>query len=109
MTYGAGVIAAKKYGAAELIDPRRFAVGTIKATYDKYTHIGTLLPAMGYGEKQVKDLEITINSSDAELVIIATPIDLRRVANITKPALRVRYELQEIGEPTLEQLLQNIV
>lgn len=109
MIYGAGVIAAKKYGAAELIDPRRFAVGTIKATYDKYTHIGTLLPAMGYGEKQVKDLEITINSSDAELVIIATPIDLRRVANITKPALRVRYELQEIGEPTLEQLLQNIV
>ena len=109
MIYGAGVIAAKKYGAAELIDPRRFAVGTIKATYDKYTHIGTLLPAMGYGEKQVKDLEITINSSDAELVIIATPIDLRRVANITKPALRVRYELQEIGEPTLGQLLQNIV
>ncbi|MBS3943151.1 MAG: GTPase [Dethiobacter sp.] len=109
MIYGAGVIAAKKYGASELIDARRFAVGTIKATYDKYPHIGTLLPAMGYGDKQVKDLEITINSSDAELVVIATPIDLRRVANITKPALRVRYELQEIGEPTLEQLLQNIV
>ena len=109
MLYGAGVIAAKKYGAAELIDARRFAVGTIKTTYEKYSHIGTLLPAMGYGDKQVKDLESTINSSDAELVVIATPIDLRRVVSLNKPAVRVRYELQEIGEPTLLDLLKKIV
>lgn len=109
MLYGAGVIAARKYGAAELIDARRFAVGTIKATYEKYTHIGTLLPAMGYGEKQMRDLESTINSSDAELVVIATPIDLRRVISLSKAAVRVRYELQEIGEPTLEQLLQKVL
>ncbi len=109
MLYGAGVIAARKYGAAELIDPRRFAVGTIKATFEKYTHIGALLPAMGYGDKQMRDLESTINSSDAELVVIATPIDLRRVISLSKPAVRVRYELQEIGEPTLEQLLQKVL
>lgn len=109
MLYGAGVIAARKYGAAELIDARRFAVGTIKATYEKYTHIGTLLPAMGYGEKQMRDLESTINSSDAELIVIATPIDLRRVISLSKAAVRVRYELQEIGEPTLEQLLQKVL
>ncbi len=109
MLYGAGVIAAKKYGAAELIDARPFAVGTIKATYEQYTHIGALLPAMGYGDKQMKDLETTINSSDAELVIIGTPIDLRRVIKINKPAVRVRYELQEIGEPTLEHVLQKVL
>jgi len=108
MIYGAGVIAAKKFGAAELIDPRRFAVGSIRATFDKYTHIGALLPAMGYGEKQMSELESTINSSDAELVIIATPIDLRRVISLNKPVVRVRYELQEIGEPTLEELLKKL-
>ncbi len=109
MQYGAGVIAAQKYGAAELIDPRPFAVGTIKATYQKYPGIGTLLPAMGYGGQQIKDLETTINGSDADLVIIGTPIDLRRVVKINKPAVRVRYELQEIGEPTLEHVLQKIL
>jgi len=84
-------------------------VGTLKTTYEKYPHIGTLLPAMGYGEKQVRDLESTINSSDAELVVIATPIDLRRIIKMNKPAVRVRYELQEIGEPTLNELLGKVI
>ena len=108
MLYGAGVIAARKYGAAELVDARPFAVGTIKTTYEKYTHIGALLPAMGYGAKQMQDLERTINSSAADLVVIGTPIDLRRVIKINKPAVRVRYELQEIGEPTLAGVLEKI-
>jgi len=109
MNYGAGVIAANKYGAAELVDARPFAVGTIKTTYDKYPHIGTLLPAMGYGEKQIRDLEGTINRTPADLVIIATPIDLRRIMNINKPCLRVRYELQEIGSPTLSDILEEMI
>lgn len=105
MAYGAGVIAAKKFGAADLVDPRPFAVGTIQEVFKKYPHIGAYLPAMGYGEQQVRDLELTINRSDAELVVIATPIDLRRVMRIEKPALRVKYELQELGRPTLSDLL----
>lgn len=105
MSYGAGMIAAKKYGAATLVDPRPFAVGSIRAVFEKYPGIGTYLPAMGYGEQQVRDLELTISASDAELVLIATPIDLRRVMRIEKPALRVRYELQELGSPTLADLL----
>ncbi len=109
MLYGAGVIAARKYGAAEMVDPRPFAVDTIKETYEKYSHIGNLLPAMGYGKKQMQDLENTINSSDADLVVIATPIDLRRIVKLNKPAVRVRYELQEIGEPTLERLLEKVL
>lgn len=108
MLYGAGVIAARKYGATGLVDARPFAVGTIKTTYEKYSRIGALLPAMGYGEQQMKDLETTINNADAELVIIGTPIDLRRVISLNKPAVRVRYELQEIGEPTLEQVLDQV-
>ncbi len=108
MLYGAGVIAARKYGAAELVDPRPFAVDTINETYESYAHISTLLPAMGYGEKQMKDLEKTINNSDADLVVIATPIDLRRIVELNKPAVRVKYELQEIGEPTLDELLEKI-
>ena len=106
MVYGAGVLASRKYGAAELVDPRPFAVDSIQETYAEYPHIGTLLPAMGYGEKQMKDLEQTINSSDADMVVIATPIDLRRLLKLNKPAVRVRYELQEIGEPTLEELMK---
>jgi len=109
MTYGAGTVAAEKYGAAEIIDPRPYTVGTITETFEKYPEIGTLLPAMGYGDKQMKDLETTINKSDAELVIIGTPIDLRKVINIEKPALRVYYELQEIGKPTLEDALKKII
>ncbi|MEW6524784.1 MAG: cyclic 2,3-diphosphoglycerate synthase [Bacillota bacterium] len=105
MTYGAGVLAARKFGARELVDPRPFATGTIKKTFDNYPRIGTLLPAMGYGSQQIRELEATINTSDAELVIIATPIDLRRVARLQKPAVRVTYELQEIGRPTLEDVL----
>lgn len=105
MEYGAGVMAAYKYGAAELVDPREWAVGTIAATFEKYPDIGILLPAMGYGEQQMKDLEATINKVDADLVIIATPIDLARIVKFKKPTVRVSYELQEIGTPTLQEIL----
>ncbi|MGE5708331.1 MAG: cyclic 2,3-diphosphoglycerate synthase [Bacteroidota bacterium] len=108
MEYGAGVIAAQKFGAAELVDPRPFTVGTITETFQKYPKIGTLLPAMGYGEKQVRDLEETINKTDCDLVIIATPIDLRRIVKINKPAVKVAYELQEIGMPNLETVLAKL-
>lgn len=106
MTYGAGVMAAYRYGAAELIDPREWAVGTIKETYEKYPEIGVLLPAMGYGEQQMKDLEKTINKIEADLVIIATPIDLGRIVKFNKPTVRVTYELSEIGSPTLKDILE---
>jgi predicted GTPase len=106
MTFGAGTVAAEKFGAAELIDPREFAVGTIAETFEKYPDIGILLPAMGYGEQQVKDLEETIRRCDAELVIIGTPIDLRRVITIDKPSVRVFYDLQVIGKPTLVDILK---
>lgn len=106
MQFGAGVVAAQKYGAREIIDPRPFAVGSIKDTYQKYPLIGTLLPAMGYGEKQIKELETTINNSDAEIIIIGTPIDLSRVMKVNKKYVRVQYELQEIGKPDLMELLQ---
>ncbi len=105
MTYGAGVVAARRFGAAELIDPRPYAVGTIAETFKKYPKTGTLLPAMGYSGQQVKDLESTINDVPCDLVIAATPIDLRRVLTINRPAQRVRYELQEIGQPTLKDIL----
>lgn len=109
MRFGAGVVAAKRFGAAELVDPRPFAVGSIKRTYEKYPDIGTLLPAMGYGRQQMMELEATINAATCDLVLIATPIDLRRVARINKPAMRVRYELQEIGSPNLEEVLKSFV
>jgi len=109
MKYGAGVVAAERWGAAELVDPRPWAVGTIKATYKKYPEIGILLPAMGYGEQQIKDLEKTINTVDCDVVVIGTPIDLRRIIKINKPAVRVSYELQEIGQPTLTEVLDNFV
>lgn len=109
MTFGAGIVAAEKYGASELVDPRPFTVGSITETFEKYPEIGTLLPAMGYGNGQMKDLETTIENSDAELVIIGTPIDLRKIITISKPALRVYYELQEIGQPTLSDALQKIL
>ena len=105
MTYGAAVLAAKQHGAAELVDPRPFAVGTIAETFEQYPNVGTLLPAMGYGRKQMEDLRETIERSDAELVLIGTPIDLRRLIDIDKPALRVTYKLQEVGEPTLKDVL----
>ncbi|HRT01082.1 MAG TPA: GTPase, partial [Fervidobacterium sp.] len=109
MRYGAGYVAAKKYGAKELIDPRPFAVGSIVSTYNKYNHLDVILPAMGYGDKQIRELEETINNSDADVVVIGTPIDLRRVMKINKPAVRVRYELQEIGEPTFEEILKDFL
>src|SRR3954463_8894726 len=105
MTYGAAVLAAKQGGAAGLVDPRPFAVGSIKETLAKYPHVKELLPAMGYGRKQMEELRETIARSDAELVLIGTPIDLRRVIDLDKPALRVTYKLQEIGEPTIAELL----
>jgi predicted GTPase len=106
MTYGAGVIAALKFGAAEIVDPRPFAVGSIRETFDKYPTTGKVLPAMGYGEKQVKELEETVNAAPVDCVLIATPIDLRRIVEIKHPAQRVRYELQEIGQPTLTDILK---
>ena len=107
MTYGAGVVAAEKYGCADLVDPREFAVGEIAETFENYPEIGILLPAMGYSEQQIKDLEKTINDTDCEGVVIATPIDLRRLINIKHPACQVSYDLQEIGTPTLAELLQD--
>lgn len=105
MTIGAGTIAATRYGAAELVDPRPYTVGEIARSFKLYPHIGALLPAMGYGEQQLKDLETTINRTDCEAVVVATPIDLRRVIKIDKPSTRVHYKLQEIGEPTLDGIL----
>jgi predicted GTPase len=105
MAYGAGVVAARRFGAAELIDPRPYAVGSIAETFEAYPHIGHLLPAMGYGEEQVAELEETINGVDCDLVLVATPIDLRRLIDVRHPVDRVRYELQVIGRPTLEEIL----
>jgi predicted GTPase len=109
MGYGAGVIAASKYGAVELVDPRPWTIGKITETFEKYPEIGTLLPAMGYGEQQMKDLEKTIDKVECDSVIIGTPIDLRRVINIKKPATRVTYDLQEIGHPDLNDVLQDFL
>lgn len=106
MKYGAGVVAARKFGAAELVDPRPWAVASIAETFAKYPAIGALLPAMGYGDKQMQDLAATINACDCDLVVSATPIDITRVIQPNKPVLRVRYELQEIGEPTLAQIIR---
>jgi predicted GTPase len=106
MTYGAGTVAARRFGAAELVDPRPFAIRSIADTFRKYPNTGTLLPAMGYGEAQVKDLEETINATECDLVLSATPIDLRRILKVRRPMDRVRYELQVIGTPTLQQLLE---
>ena len=106
MQYGAGVVAAGKYGAAELVDPRPFTVGSITATFEKYPDIGVLLPAMGYGDQQVKDLEATINRTECDAVIVATPIDLSRLMKIKHPHTRVYYSLQEIGTPDVTTVLQ---
>ncbi len=107
MTYGAGLVAAEKYGAAEFVDPRPWAVGEIADTFEKYPDIGELLPAMGYGDQQIKDLEATINATECDAVVIATPIDLRRIIKIKHPACQVQYDLQEIGHPTIEDLLKD--
>lgn len=106
MKYGAGVVAARRFGAKELVDPRPYLVGSMKETFDKYPEIGTLLPAMGYFEQQLKDLEETINNTDCDVVISATPIDITRLVKVNKPIVRVRYELEEIGYPKLEDILK---
>jgi predicted GTPase len=106
MAYGAGTIAAMNYGADEIVDPRPFTVKSITATYEKYPNIGVLLPAMGYGAEQVKDLETTINNTDCDAVIIGTPINLGRILKINKPTTRVTYELREIGAITIESVLR---
>ncbi len=105
MGYGAGYVAAKRYGAKEVIDPRPYAVGSIIDTYKKYNHLHLILPAMGYGKKQMKELEETINNADVDVVVSGTPIDLNRVVKVNKPIVRVRYELDEIGKPDLEDVL----
>ncbi|MDN3514635.1 MAG: cyclic 2,3-diphosphoglycerate synthase [Candidatus Brocadia sp.] len=106
MTFGAGVLAAKQYGAMEIVDPRPYAVGSIAETLEKYPHIRNLLPAMGYGHSQMEELRETIDRTPCDLVIIGTPIDLRKLISIDKPTDRVRYHLQEIGTPTLKELLE---
>jgi len=109
MKIGAGVVAAHKFGAAELVDPRPFTVGKLTETFEKYPGIGTLLPAMGYGDEQLKDLETTINNTDCDAVVIGTPIDLKRIINIKKPSTRVWYDLQEIGKPNLDEVIDEFV
>jgi predicted GTPase len=109
MKLGAATVAARKYGATALVDPRPFTVGKISETFELYPDIGILLPAMGYGEEQLADLEKTINNTNADAVVIGTPIDLTRVINIKKPATRVYYDLQEIGDPTLDDILTDFV
>ncbi|MCL2721620.1 MAG: cyclic 2,3-diphosphoglycerate synthase [Treponema sp.] len=109
MKIGAGVVAAKRFGAAELVDPRAFAVGKLNETYKTYPEIGKLLPAMGYGEQQMKDLAATIAKTDCDSVVIATPIDLQRVIKIDKPCARVEYSLQEIGNPNIDDVLDDFI
>ena len=109
MKIGAGVVAAKKFGAAELVDPRPFTVGKLSETFRIYPNIGTLLPAMGYGEEQLRDLEKTINNTICDSVIIATPIDLNRIIKISKPNTRVYYDLQEIGNPDLSEIIDEFI
>ncbi|MBA4393589.1 MAG: GTPase [Desulfobacca sp.] len=105
MSFGAGFIAANQFQAAEIVDPRPFAAGTIKRVYQSYPHMGPILPAMGYSPEQIKDLESTINSADCDLVLFATPIQLSRILSINKPMLRVRYEYKDFGTPLLEECL----
>jgi len=109
MKIGAGVVAAQKFGAAGFVDPRPYIVGRLSETFDIYPSIGKVLPAMGYGEQQLKDLEATINATECEGVVIGTPIDLSRIIKIDKPATRVHYNLQEIGHPNLEEVLEEFV
>ena len=109
MKIGAGVVAAHKFGAAELVDPRPYTVGRLSETFEIYPGIGTLLPAMGYGEQQLKDMETTINNTECDAVVIATPIDLNRIIKISKPNTRVYYNLQELGRPNFDMVLEDFV
>jgi len=109
MKIGAGIVAARRFGAADIVDPRAYAVGRLAETYRIYPNIGRLLPAMGYGEQQMQDLSATIDKTDCDSVVIATPIDLQRVIKINKPCTRVQYSLQEIGNPTMDDVLENFI
>ncbi len=109
MKLGAGTIAAQRFGAKELVDPRPYLVGKLKDTFNTYTSIGALLPAMGYGEQQLRDLEATINKTECDAVIIGTPIDLSRIININKPCTRVHYELDEITSPNLHDIIEEFI
>jgi predicted GTPase len=109
MAFGAGWLAARRHGAAEIVDPRKWAVGSIAATFAKWPNTGAVLPAMGYSERQTAELAETIEASDADTVVIGTPIDLRKLIAFAKPAVRVRYELQEVGEPTLHTLVSDFL
>jgi predicted GTPase len=106
MEYGAGVIAARRFGAAQLVDPRPYLAGTLKETFHTYPGIGSLLPAMGYSHQQMRDLEETINKAESDLVLVATPIDLTRLLSINKPSIRIRYEYRDNSEPTLETIIK---
>lgn len=108
MKEGVGAIAARKFKAKTLIDPRKYAVGSIKRTYEKFPHLRTVLPAMGYGEKQIKDLEQTIAAINCDSLVLGTPIDLRRIMKLSKPAVRVRYEIREVTKPTLDEILRSV-
>jgi predicted GTPase len=106
MPYGAGTIIANRLGASEIVDPRPYAVGSIINAYEKYKHLGAILPALGYGQEQIRELEETINNTPCDVVVIGTPIDLRRVLHLNKPAVRAKYALQELGSPTLKEILE---
>jgi predicted GTPase len=106
MAFGAGFLAAEQYGAAAIVDPRPFAVGTLAAVFEQYPHIGRVLPALGYSEAQIRDLSATINNTPCDLVLFSTPIHLCRLLSCTKPTLRVRYDYADHGEPRLEEVLE---
>ena len=109
MTYGAGWFAAKEHGAAEIVDPVPYAVGSIREVYEKYPNARKILPAMGYGERQMRELEATIEATPADVVVEGTPIDLRRVIRVSKPIANVRYELEEIEPGVIEEAVRQVV
>jgi predicted GTPase len=109
MAYGVATIAAKKLEAEEIVDPKPYAIGSIREAYTQYPHLGSVLPALGYGEKQISDLKATINATPCDVVLIGTPIDLRRIMTFTKPTVRVKYELQVLGPVCLEELMDNFL
>lgn len=109
MSYGAGIVAAKKYQAKEIVDPRPYVTGSIKKTFEEFSHLTDLLPAMGYGKEQIRDLGETINRTECDTVVVATPIDLGKLLKINKPAVRVTYDIEEIGHPNLEDVLEKFV
>jgi predicted GTPase len=106
MAYGAGLVAARRHGAGEIVDPRPYAVGSIAGVYKKYGHVGPVLPAMGYGATQVSELKRTIDATPCDAVLVATPIDLGRLLQVSKPMVRLSYQLQELGHPDLADVLQ---